>query len=161
MSKNKGIILALTLSCLLLINTRLSAQQEQDSLIISLDQAIEIALEESNSIQIAELTIQKTGYAKKGTYASLYPNINASGSYQRTLKKQVMAMELPGQPPMEIAVGKWNNVNLGVNASMPVINAQLWQSLKLSSLNVEMAVEQARSSKISMILSPAHSTEIM
>ena len=151
MSKNKGIILALTLSCLLLINTRLSAQQEQDSLIISLDQAIEIALEESNSIQIAELTIQKTGYAKKGTYASLYPNINASGSYQRTLKKQVMAMELPGQPPMEIAVGKWNNVNLGVNASMPVINAQLWQSLKLSSLNVEMAVEQARSSKISMI----------
>ena len=92
MSKNKGIILALTLSCLLLINTRLSAQQEQDSLIISLDQAIEIALEESNSIQIAELTIQKTGYAKKGTYASLYPNINASGSYQRTLKKQVMAM---------------------------------------------------------------------
>lgn len=96
MSKNKGIILALTLSCLLLINTRLSAQQEQDSLIISLDQAIEIALEESNSIQIAELTIQKTGYAKKGTYASLYPNINASGSYQRTLKKQVMAMELPG-----------------------------------------------------------------
>ncbi len=151
MSKNKGIILALTLSCLLLINTRLSAQQEQDSLIISLDQAIEIALEESNSIQIAELTIQKTGYAKKGTYASLYPNINARGSYQRTLKKQVMAMELPGQPPMEIAVGKWNNVNLGVNASMPVINAQLWQSLKLSSLNVEMAVEQARSSKISMI----------
>ena len=126
------------------------AQQAQDSLIISLDQAIEIALEESNSIKIADLTIEKSGYAKKGTYAALYPNISASGSYQRTLKKQVMAMDFGGQS-MEISVGKWNNVNAGISASMPLINAQLWQSLKLSALDVELAVEQARSSKIAMV----------
>ncbi|MBR4137590.1 MAG: TolC family protein [Bacteroidales bacterium] len=126
------------------------AQQVQDSLIISLDQAIEIALEESNSIKIADLTIEKSGYAKKGTYAALYPNISANGSYQRTIKKQVMAMDFGGQA-MEIEVGKWNNVNAGISASMPLINAQLWQSLKLSALDVEIAVEQARSSKISMI----------
>lgn len=126
------------------------AQQAQDSLIISLDQAIEIALDESNSIKIADLTIEKSGYAKKGTYAALYPNINANGSYQRTLKKQVMAMDFGGQS-MEISVGKWNNVNAGVSAAMPLINAQLWQTLKLSALNVELAVEQARSSKIAMV----------
>ena len=126
------------------------AQQAQDSLIISLDQAIEIALEESNSIKISDLTIEKSGYAKKGTYAALYPNISASGSYQRTLKKQVMAMDFGGQS-MEISVGKWNNVNAGISASMPLINAQLWQSMKLSALDVELAVEQARSSKIAMV----------
>lgn len=126
------------------------AQQEQDSLIISLEQAIEIALEESNTIKIADLTIEKTGYAKKGSYAALYPNVSASGSYQRTLKKQIMAMDFGGQA-MEIEVGKWNNVNAGISAAMPLINAQLWQSLKLSSLDVELAVEQARSSKISMV----------
>lgn len=126
------------------------AQQSQDSLIISLDQAIEIALEESNSIKIADLTIEKTGYSRQGSYAALYPNISASGSYQRTLKKQVMAMDFNGQS-MEIAVGKWNNVSAGISASMPLINAQLWQSLKLSALDVELAVEQARSSKISMV----------
>ena len=126
------------------------AQQVQDSLIISLDQAIEIALEESNSVKIADLTIEKSGYSRKGTYAALYPNITASGSYQRTLKKQVMAMDFGGQS-MEISVGKWNNVNAGITATMPLINAQLWQSLKLSALDVEIAVEQARSSKISMI----------
>ena len=128
----------------------LKAQQAQDSLIISLDQAIEIALEESNSIEIADLTIEKTGYSKKGTYAALYPNINASGSYQRTIKKQIMAMDFGGQA-MEIEVGKWNNVNAGISAAMPLVNAQLWQTLKLSALDVEMAVEQARSSKISMV----------
>ena len=61
-----------------------------------------------------------------------------------------MAMDFGGQA-MEIEVGKWNNVNAGVSAAMPLINAQLWQTLKLSALDVELAVEQARSSKISMV----------
>jgi outer membrane protein TolC len=95
------------------------------------------------------MTIEKTGYAKKGAYSALYPNISANGSYQRTLKKQVMAMEMAGQA-MEIEVGMSNNVSAGVTAAMPLINAQLWQSLKLSALDVELAIEQARSSRISM-----------
>jgi outer membrane protein TolC len=96
------------------------------------------------------MTIEKTGYAKKGAYSALYPNISANGSYQRTLKKQVMAMEMAGQA-MEIEVGMSNNVSAGVTAAMPLINAQLWQSLKLSALDVELAIEQARSSRISMV----------
>ena len=141
-----------TVSCLAMLMTSsfVKAQQEQDSIIISLDQAIEIALEESRTIKISNLTIEKSGYAKKGSYAALYPNISASGSYQRTLKKQIMAMDFGGQA-MEIEVGKWNNVNAGISAAMPLINAQLWESLKLSALDVELAVEQARSSKISMV----------
>ena len=148
MSRLKSLLT--TVLCLSMMTGEIIAQQVQDSLIISLDQAIEIALEESNSIKIADLTIEKSGYAKKGTYAALYPNISANGSYQRTIKKQVMAMDFGGQA-MEIEVGKWNNVNAGISASMPLINAQLWQSLKLSALDVEIAIEQARSSKISMI----------
>lgn len=150
MFKIKGILTTVLCLAMLLTNGIARAQESQDTLFISLDTAIEIALEESNTIKIADLTIKKTGYAKKGSYAALYPNISVSGSYQRTLKKQVMAMEFQGQA-MEIEVGKWNNVSAGVTASMPLINAQLWQSMKLSALDVEIAVEQARSSKISMI----------
>lgn len=116
---------------------------------VTLDQALEIAMTESNTIKIADMTVEKTGYAKKGSYASLYPNVNASGSFQRTLKKQVMVMDMGGTP-MEIKVGSDNNVNAGVSAAMPLVNAQLWQSLKLSGLDVEMAIEQARSSKVAM-----------
>ena len=151
MSKRKGILLAVLSSALLMLNSLAQAQEVvQDSLIISLDEAIQIALEESNTVKIADLNVVKSGYAKKGSYAALYPNISANGSYQRTLKKQVMAMDFQGQA-MEIAVGKWNNVNAGVTASMPLVNAQLWESLKLSALDVELAVEQARSSKVSMV----------
>ncbi|MCQ2301394.1 MAG: TolC family protein [Bacteroidales bacterium] len=122
----------------------------QQPLQLTLDQALEIALSESNTIKIADMTIEKSGYAKKGSYASLYPNISASGSYQRTLLKQVMVMDMGGNP-MEIKVGRDNNISAAASASMPLINAQLWESLKLSGMDVEMTVEQARSSKISLI----------
>lgn len=124
----------------------LSAQQK-----ITLDEAINIALSESNTIKIADMTIEKTGYAKKGAYSALYPNISATGNYQRTLKKQVMVMDMGMGDPLEIEVGTFNNVSAGVTAAMPLVNAQLWQSLKLSALDVELAVEQARSSKISLV----------
>ena len=122
----------------------------QDTLRLDLNQALEIALSESNTIKIADMTVEKTGYAKKGSYAALYPNINASGAYQRTLLKQVMVMDMGGQA-MEIKVGRDNNINATATASMPLVNAQLWESLKLSGMNVELAVEQARSSKIGLI----------
>ena len=117
---------------------------------ITLDQALEIALSECNTIKIADMTVEKTGYARKGSYAALYPNVNINGSYQRTLQKQVMVMDMGGQP-MEIKVGRDNNISTSATASMPLVNASLWESLKLSGMDVEMAVEQARSSKIAMV----------
>ena len=123
---------------------------DSETLQITLDQALEIALSESNTIKIADMTVEKTGYAQKGSYASLYPNININGSYQRTLQKQVMVMDMGGQP-MEIKVGRDNNISASATASMPLVNASLWESLKLSGLDVELAVEQARSSKIGMV----------
>ena len=123
---------------------------------LTLDQALEIALSESNTIKIADMTVEKSGYAKKGSYAALYPNVNINGSYQRTLLKQVMVMEMPNPitgetQTAEIKMGRDNNISTSATASMPLVNASLWESLKLSGMDVEMAVEQARSSKIAMV----------
>lgn len=142
MLRNNRLLLAVFLC---LSSVLIHAQEK-----ITLDEAINIALSESNTIKIADMTIEKTGYAQKGAYSALYPNVSASGNYQRTLKKQVMVMEMGGQA-MSIEVGTNNNVTAGVTAAMPLVNAQLWQSLKLSALDVELAVEQARSSKISLV----------
>ena len=50
-----------------------------------------------------------------------------------------------------IEVGRWNTWNAGITANMPIINAQLWKSLKISGQNVELAVEKARSSRLEMV----------
>lgn len=134
----------------LLAQTQDSLSMNTGILQLTLDQALEIALSESNTIKIADMTVEKSGYAKKGSYAALYPNVNINGSYQRTLQKQVMVMDMGGQP-MEIKVGRDNNISTSATASMPLVNASLWESLKLSGMDVEMAVEQARSSKIAMV----------
>ena len=138
------------ITLLLLLGLGLPVVKSQEVNKITLDQALEIAMAESNTIKIADMTIEKSGYARKGSYASLYPNVNVTGSYQRTLLKQVMVMDMGGQA-MEIKVGRDNNISAAASASMPLVNAPLWESLKLSALDVELAVEQARSSKVSMI----------
>lgn len=126
------------------------ASQPEQKLVLTLEQALEIALSENPTIKIADQQIEIKRYAKQGTYASLYPQIDATASYQRVIKKQTMSMDFGGQT-QTIKVGSDNSFNGGVTLGMPVVNAQLWQSLKVSALDVELAVEQARSSRIDMV----------
>ena len=156
----------------------------QTATVITLDDALKIALSENASVRVADKEIERVGYAKKGSYASLFPQIDITGSFMRTIKKQVMYMDMDmsdfmgggsssgsgsegseggstgseTSSPMAgmpggggIEVGRWNTYNLGVSASMPLINAQLWKSLKISGQNVELAVEKARSSRLDMV----------
>ena len=137
---------------------------------ITLDDALKIALSENVTVKVADKEIERTGYARKGTYSSLFPQIDVSGAYQRTIKKQVMYMDFDmdalggmtgGSGESEQAldmdggleVGRWNTWSAGVQASMPLVNAQLWKSIGISGLDVELAVEKARSSRLDMVTS--------
>ena len=123
-----------------------AATTASEPLVLTLEQALQIALSESPTVKIADKTIEAKKYAKKGTYSSLWPDISASGTYQRYIKKQTF--HIMGQT---MEVGTTNNMSAGVNATMPLVNAQLWKSLKLSAMDVELAVEQARSSRVDMV----------
>lgn len=147
-----------------------SSAQAQDVLKLDLAKAMEIALSENPTVKVADKEIQKKKYAQKGSYAALFPQISFGADYNRTLKKQVMYLdgfgggeETPGtgEPSTGgaemqdmskgIEVGRDNNWNLGFNASMPLVNASLWKSLSISAVDVELSVELARSSKLSMV----------
>lgn len=122
----------------------------QDSVHVNLQKAIEIALSENPTIKIADRNIEAKKYYKDEQIAALFPNISASGSYQRTVKKQKMTMEMGGSP-MTIEVGTSNNYSAGINVSLPLVAAPTWYNLKLSQIDVETAVESARSSRISLV----------
>jgi outer membrane protein TolC len=129
----------------------LSAQEHSgEKLMLTLEQALEIALSENPTIKVADQEIEIKRYAKQGTYSALYPKIDATASYQRVLAKQTMSMDFGGQT-QTIKVGSDNSFNGGISAAMPIVNAQLWESLKVSALDVELAVEKARSSRIDMV----------
>lgn len=172
-----------------------ASQQASSTTILSLEDALKIALSENLSVKVADKEIERLKYAKAGTYAALFPQINASASYQRTIKKQVMYMggsgggggmssmvsgltepimyyieQLIAQHPGQILpyvapeteesesssndgfeVGRLNTWSAGINASMPLVNAQLWSSLKLSGQQVELTIEKARESRLGMV----------
>ena len=130
--------------------TSVAQSAEQPTLTLTLEQALEIALSESPTIKVAEQEIEIKRYAKQETYSSLYPRFDITAQYQRVLAKQTMSMDLGGQT-QTIKVGSDNSFNGGVAASMPIVNAQLWESLKISVADVVLAVEKARSSQIDMI----------
>ena len=165
-----SLILATFLSFPLLAQIA-APQAAPETVVLTLDDAIVIALSENISVKVADKEITRTQYALKGSYASLFPQVDGSGSYQRTIKKQVMYMdfdmgsmmgggssegggeEAPSQRPSGggIEVGRWNTFSTGVQASMPLVNAQLWKSIKISGEDVELAVEKARASRLDMI----------
>lgn len=164
-----------TLFAVMAVSVSLTAQDMTESAdssktatkVISIEQALEIALSENASVKVADMEVLRTGYARKGSYASLFPQLDGNAAYQRTIKKQVMYMDfdMPGMGGGEgegdsssstaagggFEVGRWNTWSAGVSASMPLVNAQLWQSLKISDMDVELAVEKARSSKLEMV----------
>lgn len=146
-----------------LVFTKVGAQ---DTLKLDLSKALEIALSENPTVKIANKEIEKKKYAKKGSYSQLFPQINFAGDYSRTLKKQVMYLdgfsmgstetEIPAETAAAdiskgIEVGRDNNWSYGFNASMPLVAPTLWKSLSISAIDVELAVEKARSSKIAMV----------
>ncbi|MGN0190587.1 MAG: TolC family protein, partial [Candidatus Cryptobacteroides sp.] len=149
-----------------------AADSSDVPVVITLDQALQIALSENIAVKVADKEIERTKYSKRGTYAALFPQIDGSGSYQRTIKRQVVyfdgsPMAGLGSSSSEsgsessgsssstkgggIEMGRLNTMSFGVSASMPIINAQLWESVKITGMDVELAVEKARSSRLDMV----------
>jgi outer membrane protein len=168
-----GLLLAAASVMLSLNAVAQEADTTQTATVITLDEALKIALSENASVQVADKEIERTGYERKGTYASLFPQVDLTGNFQRTIKKQVMYMDFDmsslsgdtgesGSMSEESSaesssngggfeVGRWNTYAGGISASMPIINPQLWKSIQISGKSVELAVEKARSSRLDMV----------
>ena len=181
-------------------------EQADSTLVLSLDDAVKIALSENTTVKVADMEVERTKYAQKGSYGALFPQISASGMYSYAIQKQkvffgsdddsgssgsgggmasmftsyfepimyyieqlyqatatpFVPYVAPVDPEEEsskstssdpIEMGRRNQVQFGLSASMPLVNAQLWESLRLTGDQVELAVEQARESRLGTVAS--------
>lgn len=144
MSKKVEKIAALAIFFLVFVAS--SVAHAQDTLRLTLDDALKIATSENLTVKIADKEITRQDYAKKESYASLFPQIDYTANYQRAIKKQVVAFS--GQ---SFKMGLNNTYTTGFALSMPLVSVPLWQSLGISAKNVELAIEKARSSKIELV----------
>lgn len=178
----------LSIATMLVLATVMNASAQTattDSVLyLDMDKALTIALSESPTIKVADIEVQKKDYSKRETIAGLLPKIDASASYQRSIKKQRMymsgkafdigammgeylgpiygALGIPfpgsGESGEESSssndgfeVGLDNTYSMGFSASLPIIAPQLWKSVEITSIDVQNAIEAARSSRLSLI----------
>lgn len=135
---------------LVLLLAAMPFTKAQDTLRLSLEDCLRIALNENPTIKVAEMEIERVDYAKKETLGQLLPNITFTGQYSRTLAKQTMFMDTE-QGTMEIKMGRDNSHSVGFSASVPIIMPTLWKSIKLSDNQILQNVEAARSSRLSLV----------
>ncbi|WP_178793976.1 TolC family protein [Bacteroidaceae bacterium] len=139
-------VLKSTLTLLLLINAAMQSAQAQDTLRITLQDAVRIALSDNPTIKVAGQEIQLKKEARREAYAGLFPEANLVGSYSRAIKKQSIAMR--GEV---FEMGTNNTYNGGLSISLPVFAPALYKSISLTKTDVDLAVEQARSSRQDMV----------
>lgn len=150
------------------------AGEANDTVRLSLDECLTIALNENPTIKVADMEITRVDYSKKETLGQLFPTIAFGATYNRTLAKQTMFMNMDSfgggsnggnndssgetTPPATtkkksngIKVGLDNSYSMGFSMSMPIIAPQLWKSLRLSDAQILQNIEKARQSRIELV----------
>ncbi len=109
---------------------------------LSLNQCIELALENSSKIKNANLDQQKAEYKIKEVIASGLPQVNAYGEFndQLDIPAQILPGELAGQPgtDLEVEFGKQYNMNGGIQTSQLLYSQSYFVGVKAAKSSREL-----------------------
>ncbi len=130
---------------LLSLSTAMAQNVGGNTLTLTLDDAISLALSDNPTVKVANLEIERYDYVRKQTLSSLYPQVDASLQYSLALRRQEMAEGF--------SFGGKNTFNTAASVSLPLFAPAVYKQLKLNNAQMESAVESARASRIEMIAS--------
>lgn len=130
---------------LLLFFSMLTYGQSSERVVLDLPKAISYALENNSTIKIAKLDVAKAEEKLKETRGNFFPQIDASGQYQRYINKPVLF--LPPGSPMTLAFGGRNTIEIGadnsytggISASLPLFSLSLIQGTGLASIGIDLS----------------------
>lgn len=115
---------------------------------LTLPKAIEIALAENPSIQVADKEIKLKEIADKEAWQALLPTVDGSLALQHSIKvaeiKTSMGKFKMGMDGSTTATG-------GITATIPLFAPTVYQNMKLTKQDIELAQEAARGSRLDLI----------
>jgi len=119
--------------------------QRTDTLQINLETALQVALSDNPMIQIADQEIKRVDYSKKEAWYGLIPTLSGTASINKYV--------VPGRMSMFGMIMDNPADYMGsatLTLSIPLIVPALWKSIEMTDLQMLMANEQARASKITL-----------
>ena len=105
--------------------------------VLSRRQCIEIALDSSPTVKVADLEVKRTEYARREAESGLYPTIDFQAAYQRAIELQTIRMNMGGES-QSLKMGSDNTWNLG-------------KSISLTKSQILASLESARASRLDLI----------
>ena len=130
---------------LMSLGTAMAQNVGGNTLTLTLDDAISLALSDNPTVKVASLEIERYDYVRKQTLSSLYPQVDASLQYSLALRRQEMTEGF--------SFGGKNTFNTAASVSLPLFVPAVYEQLKLNRTQMESAVESARATRIDMIAS--------
>jgi len=92
----------------------------QDTMVLSLERAQEIALQKNPQLQSAQKDVKKARARVVQTRGNLMPSLNAYAQYNHNFELPVISIDIPGVGKQEIPMGTKENITAGVQAQMPL-----------------------------------------
>lgn len=115
---------------------------------ITLQKAIDIALAENPTIRVADKDIELKRIADTEAWQALLPEVSATASLQHTLLAAEMNL---GGNKFKMGKDDTNTAALVGTLSVPLFAPAVYQNMKLTKQDIELAREKARSSRLDLI----------
>ena len=124
------------------------AQEAKDTLTLTLDRALEIALSDNPTIKVAEEEIALKKVTHKETWQNLLPQASIDGTWNHTIS--AAQMNLGGQS-FKMGMDNSNTVSGVLNISLPIFAPGVYKAMSMTKTDIELAVEKSRASKLDLV----------
>lgn len=123
-------------------------QVVKDTLTLTLDKALEIALDENPTIKVAEEEIALKKVAGKEAWQSLLPEASITGSLDHTIRAAEMKLN-----DMSFKMGQdgTNTANGGLSINLPLFAPAVYRTMSMTKTDIELAVEKSRGSRLDLV----------
>ena len=123
-------------------------QTAQNTLTLTLDKALEIALDENPTIKVAAEEIALKKVASKEAWQSLLPEASLNGSLDHPIKAAEMKLN-----DMSFKMGQdgTNTANAGLSINLPLFAPAVYRAMSMTKTDIELAVEKSRASELDLI----------
>ncbi|GAA6360039.1 TolC family protein [Bacteroides uniformis] len=124
------------------------AQETKDTLTLTLDRALEIALSDNPTIKVAEEEIALKKVTHKETWQNLLPQASIDGTWNHTIS--AAQMNLGGQS-FKMGMDNSNTVSGVLNISLLIFAPSVYKAMSMTKTDIELAVEKSRASKLDLV----------
>ena len=133
---------------LFLFQVHAEASTAPDTLLLTLPQALDIALKENPIIQVADKEVALKKVADKETWQNLLPEAQIGSRLEHTL--QAAEMKLNG---MKFKMGEdgTNTVNAALSVNIPLFAPSVYKAMSISKSDIALAVEKSRATKQDLV----------